>query len=431
MKRNILSVKRLATLLAAFSPAIVGVGCFAEPAESDDGAVGAAESALTLKQLTASFTGACTSASLPAGFTNTSSNCTVSNFTRTVVDSAAAIYEYTADVAIGAGTNNVMRVHRVVREASQYTPAVSSDAVMLVHGDLWPFGAAFGDSGFARYLAVNGVDVWGVDLRWTQVTSIPNGDSSFMANWGMAQQSDDLGIALSIARWNRSSTGSSIAPMSLLGWSRGGQLGYAYLDKETLVPVQQRHASRFIPVDVYLRTMPNSAERTAACNRLADLTAQYATDEYYSILGPGSPLGAFVAGAGVAAIQSPNMPSSLNPNWTNRDFALIVGEATYWLQGANPVTPTYHFTGGTFDSTTGLPNGLTYTLESDWLDFMTKAAPYQPIQMMIDAERAGCANGTSTIDTHFGNITVPVLYVGADGGFGYSAARTRARSSWT
>jgi hypothetical protein len=66
----------------------------------------------------------------------------------------------------------------------------------------------------------------------------------------------------------------------------------------------------------------------------------------------------------------------------------------------------------------GLPTGLLYTEEALWLDFLTGAAPFQPEQEIVDGDTVVCDETDVPFDDHLGEISVPVLYVGAGGGFG-------------
>ncbi|AUX46101.1 uncharacterized protein SOCE26_076060 [Sorangium cellulosum] len=420
----------------------LGAGCAVAPVDgpvdAEDGAAeenGAAASALTLQQLEQSFVDACDGAirsSYGPGFTG---SCAVSNFTRTAIDAGQNIFEYSADVRVGHSARDVIGLHRVVRESSPFQPAASGDAVMLVHGDAWAFRGAFLDTGhgdtFAAFLAKNGVDVWGIDLGWTRV--LPGtSDFSFMSTWGIDKDAKDVGVALSIARVARHRTGSDKLPMKLLGWSRGGQIGYAYLGGESQVPPAARHVNGFIPVDIYLKTDLGTPEgvkqRNDACARLAADLAQYndpaRPDRYYT------GIGGLVSTIGQLALGDPETPTPLpialpgvNDPLSNREVALLVGEATYFLSNPPP-TPFYHFTGGTFGAD-NVPTGLTYVGdEARWFAAAAQAAPFEPLKVLIDAERAMCGDPASTIDAHLSQIAVPVLYVGAEGGFGSSGLYT-------
>ena len=50
---------------------------------------------------------------------------------------------------------------------------------------------------------------------------------------------------MSVARHARAISGSGFGQLFLLGWSRGGQIGYAALDGETQLPPGQRNVRGF------------------------------------------------------------------------------------------------------------------------------------------------------------------------------------------
>lgn len=345
--------------------------------------------------------------------------CAVSEVQRRVL--TGDIVEYSFQVRVGAGEHDVIGVHRVVRETAPNIPARTSKALMMAHGDAWGFDAAFLTSvaspaipdprALPIVLARNGVDVWGIDFRWTL---IPAGttDFTFLKDWGVETDARDLGIAIGIARAGRALTGSGFGRIHLLGWSRGGIIGYAYLNAETRLPRGLRQVAGFIPVDIFLKT--NDEElRQAACERYEALAAAIAAGSYQA------ETGVLFSTLGTLAKTNPNGATPVFPGsgLTNLQAALLVGEATF--QFANPV-PFYHFVGGTFDAQ-GLPTGLTYTDLPAWLDFISGASPYQPNREVADSEAAICddpAVASVRFDDHLGEITVPVLYVGAGGGFG-------------
>jgi hypothetical protein len=326
------------------------------------------------------------------------------------------IVEYSFQVRVGAGTHDVIGVHRVVRETAPWVPARSSKGILLAHGDIWSFRAAFlADPAHSIpvFLAQNGVDVWGIDFRWTLVPATTT-DFSFMKDWGIETDAHDLGVALGVARGVRFATGSGFGKLLLLGWSRGGQIGYAYLNGESQLPEPLRQVRGFIPVDIYLKTDAEDL-RQAACTRyLGSLPAWQG--------------GTFQNGNGslIATIQSlaaadPNGASPILPGFTNYQAALAVGSMTFifFPPGLGPV-PVYHFTGGTFDANS-LPNGLLYTPEARLLALEQGSSPFQPARELLDADAATCDDPNIAdvpFDDHLDDIKVPIFYVGADGGFG-------------
>jgi len=329
----------------------------------------------------------------------------------------AGVAEYTTTIRVGSGPYDEIGLHRVVRETAPGVPEHTGRALFLAAGDIWNFRAAFltGTHPLPVFLAEHGVDVWGIDYRWTRVPA-GTADLSFMRTWGLEQDARDLGFALAVARHTRALTGSGFGKLFLLGWSRGGQIGYALLNAETQLPPGLRNVAGFIPVDIYLKTNVPQLQ-SFACQR------QTATEATIAAGGDANPIGGLVAALGTLASVDPSGSSILNnppfnlPGYTNRQAGLLVGEATFALLGGLEPAPFYHFTGGTFDPD-GKPAGLLYANEADLFSFEAAAALFQPNRELADADAATCGATDVLFDDHLSEITVPVLYIGAGGGFG-------------
>jgi hypothetical protein len=326
------------------------------------------------------------------------------------------IVEYSFRVPVGSGPHDVIGVHRVVRETAPWVPARASKGILLAHGDVWNFRAAFLTDpahSLPVFLAQNGVDVWGIDFRWTLVPASTT-DFSFMQSWGIETDAHDLGVALGVARAVRFASGSGRGKLLLLGWSRGGQISYAYLNGESQIPEPLRQVRGFIPVDIYLKTDVEEL-RQAACTRYLGSLPAWQGGTFQNNIG------GLVATIWSLATSDPNGASPILPGFTNRQAALAVGSLTFifFPPGLAPV-PLYHFTGGTFD-TNGLPTGLLYTPEARLLTLEQGSAPFQPAKELLDGDAAICddpAIADVAFDDHLYDVTVPVLYIGADGGFG-------------
>lgn len=326
------------------------------------------------------------------------------------------VVEYSFRVPVGPGAHDVIGVHRVVKETAPWVPAHSSKGILLAHGDVWNFRSAFlTDPAHSTpvFLAQNGVDVWGIDFRWTLVPASTT-DFSFMKNWGIQTDAKDLGVALGVARGIRFATGSGFGKMLLLGWSRGGQIGYAYLNGESQLPEPLRQVRGFIPVDIYLKTDVEELRQGACTRYLGSLPAWQGGTFQNNV-------GSLVATIWSLATADPNGASPILPGFTNHQAALAVGSMTFifFPPGLGPV-PLYHFTGGTFDANS-LPSGLLYTPESRLLALEQGSSPFQPARELLDADAASCDDPNIAdvpFDDHLDDIKVPVFYVGADGGFG-------------
>lgn len=342
------------------------------------------------------------------------------------------IFEYTFSLKVGAGEHDLIRLHRVVREAEPGVPRQVPHSVFMVHGDIWGFDGAFLGSTLSAnvpreqsigvFLAGRGVDVWGVDLRWVQVPA-GTADFGFMKGWNIQTHVGDLASAIGVARAVRGATGSGSAPVALLGWSRGGVLAYAYANAETRLPAESRQVSALIPVDVAFKFNPEHEEqRAAACRRYTTSKLQYDAGQSHSTLG------VLAQTLGLLAATEPNAASVVPAfaGLTNEQAALLLMTSTHLLLAPNPPVPAYHFTAGEFNLL-GLPTGLQYTREAYLYDFLQAAAPFQSFAEQVESEAVWCGDIDTPYDDHLGEINIPVLYVGAEGGFGSYGVDTLGR----
>src|SRR5688572_30480281 len=87
-------------------------------------------------------------------------------------------------IPVGDGPNAKLTIHRVVRERSPGRPRPTTAAIVLMHGDFSSFDTNF--PVMATWLAENGVDVWGIDQRWTHAA--PDGDLSDFGAMSLEQE---------------------------------------------------------------------------------------------------------------------------------------------------------------------------------------------------------------------------------------------------
>jgi hypothetical protein len=246
-------------------------------------------------------------------------------------------------------------------------------------------------------------------------------DFQFMGGWNMGTHVQDVGQGMELARAVRVKTGSGGGRMYLLGWSRGALLGYAYLNAETQRPAALHHVAGFIPVDMVMKFGPEAAQQKAwACERLAvALQAQQAGRVEGGLLGPGAGVG--VKFMGDLATAAPDAPTPLLPlPLTNRQVALLGGAATFSLFAPlQAAVPGYHFTAGQF-SEQGLPVALSHVSEPFFFRYLGQARPYQDFNEVVEGEQLMCDSDDDDLpyDDHLAQVKVPVLYVGAAGGFG-------------
>lgn len=355
------------------------------------------------------------------------------------------VAHYRMRVRVGPGEHDVITLHRVVREDAPWRPARTSRALFMVHGDGWGFEAAFlssvgsavvpVDQSIAAYLAKEGVDVWGIDLRWANVP-VETQDFTFMKDWTLGTHAKDVGTGLTVARGVRLATGSGgQGSMFLMGWSRGAAVAYAYMNQEAKLPRGLRQVDGFIPVDMVVTYAPADADQQAlACQRYAVLKGHQQNEGWVEGGLLGQKPGLQLRGLTYLAATNPNGPSSLPPDIfgpgtgvpTNRKFAIVAAAASGVLMTEfQPLAPGYHLMAGIPDAL-GVPDALAFTSEPYLYEYGMRAAPYQSFNEVVETEAWACDRTKVSYDDDLAKAKVPVLYVGAAGGVGrygvYSAS---------
>lgn len=325
------------------------------------------------------------------------------------------VYEYDYIVSTGNGPYDRIGVHRIV-QVEHGRPISAPNGAFLVHGDIWNFNGAFvggksPNKSVAVYLASRGIDVWGIDLAWTLVPAGTT-DLSFMQGWGLQHDINDVETGMAFARAVRALSGSSADKLTLMAWSRGGWIGYALLNEESQKPSILRQVRAFIPVDTYFK-VNDAATRATICS-YEQATQSDIDDGVYGYDE------STVAQLGMLAQDDPNDPSPLfGPPYTNLQASLTYGAATFELGVL--YSPSYHFVAGIFpdNDTSNIPTGLRYTDVARWNAFLAAARPFESSTLLRDTDAITCGPGpTGAFDDHLADVTVPVLYVGAGGGFG-------------
>jgi hypothetical protein len=333
----------------------------------------------------------------------------------TITQVSGNVTEFYYVVTTGNGKYDHIGLHRVTIVDKNGNPKPSSSAVLMLHGDLWPFDQALyggiSRDSIATYFASQGVDVWGMDLAWTLVPSTES-DFTFMKDWGLQHDINDIETGLSFARTVRSQTGSDGGPLTLLAWSRGGWHGYALLNQESQLSCNQRQVKAYIPVETMYKT-DNSNSQAVFCGAEAYWYQAHANGTYNTDFSIDRVLGQ-------QAIQAPNLtspPSLCDAPYTNLTCSL----SSAALPG-NFFTPQYHFNGGYFvgnDVNSGIADGLAFTNPARLNALWAGGASYENSLMLAETYAISCGDDPNLpFDKHLGDIKVPVHYVGAAGGMG-------------
>jgi hypothetical protein len=315
------------------------------------------------------------------------------------------IAHYTFDVAVGPGEHDLIRLHLVVRERRPNRPVDTEDAVFLLPGDPNSFEGVFieplissvprWDQSVTAFLAENGIDVWGMDYDWALVPAATT-DFSFERGWGGQWEMQTVEKGLGVARRIRVSTGQGYDRLHLLGFSYGADLAYRVVGDETQQPLGKRHVKGMIQVDELVMPVNADSEAAAACALVPVIQSDLDT------CGPKVDASDY-AQIGDLAASAPDEVSPYSPPLTNWQFALAAG-----------ASGDQHFVGGTFDES-GTPTGLRYTDPGLWVDVL-RAIPHNdtPRPVWLDWTTLEC----NRFDYHLGQVTIPILYIGAAGGFG-------------
>jgi hypothetical protein len=325
------------------------------------------------------------------------------------------IVHYSFQIPVGSGPFDVIGLHRVVRESHPEKPIRTRKAIFLQHGDLIGFSkflfgsnspSTFDDHSVAVYLAKNNVDVWGIDQNWTMIPKETT-DFSFMADWDLQNQVDNLATGVTVARLSRLATGNGWRKMHLLGYSSGVWTGYALLNQETQLPTGHRQIAGYVPVEGAFKTNVES-DRLRSCALAAAYGDSLDAGTYQDAT---AQLWGFAA---MLARVDPDGASPILPGFTNLQAVLVAGAATYMVGGMDCC---YHFVGGIFNEF-GIPTGLQFTPVDGFIDFLSLGGGYMPYAWHQETEALQCDEIDLPYDDHIGDISVPILYIGAGGGLG-------------
>lgn len=337
---------------------------------------------------------------------------------------AGDVFEYAFLLKVGAGDHDLIRLHRVVREKAPCKARVAHKAIFLLHGAGVDFRTSFLGStlstqvprehSLAVFLAQHDLDVWGLDMRSTLIPADTT-DFAFMQNWNYATDIHDIAISLALARQLRNLTGSGFGKMHFLGWSNGATLTYAYANDETRFPRGRRHVKGLIPVDTVFKFSPGDEPlRQDACTRAAALKSVFLDAGIFQDDNRATLI------VGFLAATAPNDPSPFAPGFTNRTVGLFGAASWAFLfpPGFPPFVPFYHTQAGQFDLMSGLPTDFTYTQAAYAFDLFQNLPPFWVWREGFEFSALPCNELDLPYDDHLAEVKVPILYVGARGGFG-------------
>lgn len=319
------------------------------------------------------------------------------------------------ELDLGPGAYRTIRLHRLVTDDRDRPFFDPREAIFMVHGGGVGFEGSFlaspsapEDRSLPVYLAQNGVDVWGIDFAWTLVP-LEESDLSFMAEWGLQREVDDLAAGVAVARLARLLTGSGVSRMNVLGWSLGVPKILVYASQQAKRPRFLQDVKTIVTVDGWL------FEPNDPCSNVASLEALIGAGQYADTTGQ---LALF---ASQLAAADPNGPSPIPDFAGLTNLQVVLFAQTLTQQVLDGVDGTFHLFAGLFDDF-GLPTGLHYVDSAEGVDFYGQWVPWSPNRVLLEFNQIGCNTTDPGLDVEFSRMDLPVLYVAPNGGYGEGPA---------
>ncbi len=289
---------------------------------------------------------------------------------------------------VGPGEFDFIGVNRIKKNGCHCSRAT----VIMLPGSNSNFDTSF--EKMANFLAKQHIDVWGVDFRYTFVpdntnTNPPNPycivtGCSFMQNWDTNMQISDLDMVVKMAELS-----APRGKVFVLGWSQGGYLAYRYANNNP-------NLKGIIPIDIVYNLDPiftEIADKTRA--EIVARRAKISQGIYYEdVL-----LAKYIA---LLALTDPDGPSTIVPGLSNKQAALFATTASYQL-GINPI-PNYRYNQGDL-------TGLKYSDLQFALQMSLSVNSFQGLLVLTELRE-------QWLESVIPNITVPILHIGAEFGFG-------------
>lgn len=321
------------------------------------------------------------------------------------------VVHYWFDVEVGPGPFDVIRLHRVVKEAAPGRPVPKMEGVLMLAGSpqlfepiLLPPAAAdmeAEEGSIALFLASHEVDVWGMDYAWSFV---PYGTADFapLEGWGIDKDTAHVSSALSIARWLRARSGQGAGPIHLLGFSYGGFLAFSTASEDTQRPGALKNVKGIIPVE---GAAFKNDSTTVACGSAANLAAQLATG---AIVNDAS----WMMLAGRAALEYPDALSEKGLAALSPYFLAVPPYTLTNYQWALASFIRSLFFAGTYAPA---PPSVTTTLTDGGriIELLANTPPYSFVRSAYEMSASRCDSPDHPVafDDHLGEVTVPIFAV--------------------
>lgn len=288
-------------------------------------------------------------------------------------------------IQVGPGPFDKIGIHRITKNICGCQPST----IVLMPGANSDFNTSF--QKMATFLASRDIDVWGIDFRYSfvpeNIDSNPYciaADCSFFKDQNTNLHLSDLDIVVKMAELT-----SRNGKVFVGGWSQGAYFAYRYA-------INNPNLKGIIPIDIVYNLDPaltDIADKTRI--EIAMRRSKINSGIFYEDV-------LLAKYLGYQALSDPDGQSTIIPGLTNKQAALLAATATYQF-GINPI-PNYRYNQGDL-------TGLTYTDFQYAMQQGLKINSFQSIFPLTEMRE-------QWLDTNIPNITVPVLHIGAEFGFG-------------
>lgn len=285
---------------------------------------------------------------------------------------------------VGPGEFDLIGINKITKNSQK-----SIATLVMIPGSNSDFDTSFDKMSIC--LAKKKIDIWGIDFRYSFVPNNINTSPycivtgcNFMQNWNTDLHLSDLDIVVKMAE--QSSPDNKVF---ITGWSQGAYLAYRY-------SITKPNLKGIIPIDVIYNldlTLTDIVDKTRA--EIAVRNSKINSGIFYEDV-------LTIKYIAYQALTNPDGLSVVIPGLTNKQAALFALTQTYRL-GVNPI-PNYRFNQG--DLVSLRHTDLDFALQQG-----LKLNSFQSILVLTELRN-------QWLDSNIPNITVPVLYIGAEFGFG-------------
>lgn len=311
------------------------------------------------------------------------------------------VAKYTLKISVGSEEYDYIVLTNYVKEKSPWKTDVEKNLIILP-------GQALTEgfySDMAIYYAQQGYSTYILDRRETNIPANET-DFSYMEKWTIDEHLSDMYKGIIVSRYHTaflSNKPEENIETTAIGHSHGALILTAYEASE-YTDFSLGSLERIVPVDIIIKYDPKYSELIEAQAQEFYLTSKSIESGAYNATNMG-----IMMQIANLALADPEGKSSIQPNFTNRQFFRLIASQTHTFN-KYPYTPDYHYWSGDL-------NGLYYVDENRLLNLTLTggAVPYSP--KYLDQYMAGLMGNVDGFEIDFSKIDSPVLYIGLGGGF--------------